>query len=390
MRRTIPAVAALGLLVGIVLAGCSLLRFPPSVDFEASVTEGPTPLVVAFDPVVEGATSYRWSFGDGETSDAVAPVHVYRTAGTYTVSLTAEFVDGTVATAERKDLVTVLPLDGKEEVRYVYWIEVSTGTIWRGPRSGGERERAIRGGVGTTAFDVADGWIYWADQVGWAIYRARLDGSDQQTLLTEQRYVTAIVAVPERNAICWVRWPFASGGTAGNQYGGVFRASLDALEPVTLKSYGPDADPFANGLDVDIVGKKIWWSTCHFSESGWSECTESIMATSFLGIGRESVVSGLCMKGNIELDTIPGFGAEHVYWIGPFLGTDAINRCNVDGTNRTELLRDASLSGWIAVDRVEGKIYFTTHNGIERCDLDGTNREFLFEEDAMMGIVLPH
>ena len=112
------------------------------------------------------------------------------------------------------------------------------------------------------------------------------------------------------------------------------------------------------------------------------------MATNLSGFGRQSVVSGICVDGNIELDTIPGFGAEHVYWAGLFLGTNTINRCNVDGTNRKDLLRDSRLTGWLAVDRLEGKIYFTTVLGIERCDLDGTNRELLFEEDAMMGIAL--
>jgi PKD repeat protein len=35
------------------------------------------------------ATSYSWSFGDGETSTAVSPYHIYDTTGDYTIKLTA-------------------------------------------------------------------------------------------------------------------------------------------------------------------------------------------------------------------------------------------------------------------------------------------------------------
>ncbi len=36
-----------------------------------------------------GATSYEWSFGDGNTSTEAAPTHIYSASGTYTVTLTA-------------------------------------------------------------------------------------------------------------------------------------------------------------------------------------------------------------------------------------------------------------------------------------------------------------
>jgi endoglucanase len=46
-------------------------------------------------------SSYRWDFGDGSTSTAVATTHVYRHAGTYTAKLTVTDAGGRVDTAKQ-------------------------------------------------------------------------------------------------------------------------------------------------------------------------------------------------------------------------------------------------------------------------------------------------
>lgn len=61
----------------------------PVADFEAGVDFGPSPLAVGFANLSTGATNYLWDFGDGHTSTAATPTHVYTQGGTYTVSLTA-------------------------------------------------------------------------------------------------------------------------------------------------------------------------------------------------------------------------------------------------------------------------------------------------------------
>jgi len=62
---------------------------PPVANFTASATTGTAPLAMNFANTSTGSiTSYAWSFGDGTTSTAKAPSHVYSSAGVYAVSLT--------------------------------------------------------------------------------------------------------------------------------------------------------------------------------------------------------------------------------------------------------------------------------------------------------------
>lgn len=76
---------------------------PPQVSIGATPTSGTSPLNSGFtssasDP--DGAiVSYNWTFGDGHTSTAVAPSHVYQTAGSYTARLTVTDNAGAASSA---------------------------------------------------------------------------------------------------------------------------------------------------------------------------------------------------------------------------------------------------------------------------------------------------
>jgi hypothetical protein len=70
---------------------------PPVVDFRVSVSG----LEITTANRTKGATSWVWSFGDGHTSTQRNPTHVYSTAGTYTVTLTATGDGGTAAHSEQ-------------------------------------------------------------------------------------------------------------------------------------------------------------------------------------------------------------------------------------------------------------------------------------------------
>jgi PKD repeat protein len=61
----------------------------PYANFTANVTSGTEPLAVQFTDISTGPiTGANWSFGDGSTSSARNPAHVYTSPGDYSVSLT--------------------------------------------------------------------------------------------------------------------------------------------------------------------------------------------------------------------------------------------------------------------------------------------------------------
>jgi len=72
---------------------------PPTASFSSSTTSGDAPLIVDFiDTSANNPTSWSWNFGDSETSAAQHPRHMYESAGTYTVSLTASNSSGSDTT----------------------------------------------------------------------------------------------------------------------------------------------------------------------------------------------------------------------------------------------------------------------------------------------------
>ena len=89
-----------------VIPPCVLLQ--PSAGFIGSPTSGAAPLTVQFTSTSGGANAYAWTFGDGGTSPAQNPRHIYRTAGIYPVSLEArDACSRTVNRVSLSNFVTV-------------------------------------------------------------------------------------------------------------------------------------------------------------------------------------------------------------------------------------------------------------------------------------------
>jgi len=93
--------AGYGILLCLLLAAPACAATIPSVSFTSNATTGTLPLGILFvDESENTPTAWVWLFGDGGTSTLQNPVHIYTTAGTYTVTLTASNAAGSSTDTE--------------------------------------------------------------------------------------------------------------------------------------------------------------------------------------------------------------------------------------------------------------------------------------------------
>ena len=79
---------------------------PPVANFTANMTAGFAPLAVGFNDSSSGyPTAWNWSFGDNQFSGSQNPVHLYTTAGSYTVTLQASNIGGSNTTTRLNYIV---------------------------------------------------------------------------------------------------------------------------------------------------------------------------------------------------------------------------------------------------------------------------------------------
>ena len=84
----------------------------PVTAFSASPTEGSMPLTVRFTDQSTGSpTSWRWAFGDGNSSTEKNPVHTYNKSGRYSVTLTTSNANGSNALTKSRYVIVSNVLD---------------------------------------------------------------------------------------------------------------------------------------------------------------------------------------------------------------------------------------------------------------------------------------
>ncbi len=161
----------------------------PVAQFTGSPTSGVSPLTVAFTNTSTGSiTSYAWTFGDGGTSTAASPSHIYAAAGVYTVSLTVTGPGGS-NTQTSSNYVTVTapglaaqftgsPTSGVSPLT-VAFTNTSTGSI---------TSYAWTFGDGGTSTAVSPNYVYAA--AGVYTVSLTVTGPDGSNTQTRSNYVT--------------------------------------------------------------------------------------------------------------------------------------------------------------------------------------------------------
>jgi PKD repeat protein len=382
-KATLRLVGAMGCWLALLaLTGCMLLQPRAVVDFEASPLSGHAPRLVDFTPIVEGdVATYEWDFGDGATSSEVAPTHVYREQGMYSVSLTVQFADGTSREAIKEDLIDVSPPASYKESGGggIYWLDRNAGTIYSGAPDGATSATVVTGIYRGKHIAIGNGKIYWTAE--WMVERANLDGTGRETVLYDGTMVPVGIAVDSaEEKVYWVEKPGGYSDPAE-----IWKANLDGSLAKVYASgwYSNESGPWF--LAVDSVGGRLYWYEMNHPYSGPtipvslpdpldSTMKKSIHWTPVDGFVDHELVGDLRKSTAIALDVGLPQGARYVYWTDPT--NDRVLRCKYDEPTMPTLpapavyvclLADSPQA--LAIDADSGNIYWSNDEGIHRANL---------------------
>jgi len=377
MRRAVGTVL---LVFALGLFGCSIFQPKMEVDIAASETEGVTPMVVEFSPVVAGEIeACYWDFGDGETSSEVSPVHVYRAAGTYDVFLSVTLTDGSSGTVNKGGLIDVALITAKAGLTDLYWLNESNGTIHRGDRTGNEEQTIVSYVYQGRDLAVGGGYIFWVAE-GRSIFRASYDGSGKKTIATRQDGLQSVTVDGGLERVYWACAPspqFSSSEWEGSlkwaDLNGFNRTTVEEYTDLTQFTWFLRADPGGGGLYRyydDYNSLSPLSATPKAAQDGK---LQYVVFTSATTISTSRVKTS--MNGITFLAVDAGSDAAYyLYWVEG----SSIKRCRVGGSDETAVLQGLPTPRSIAADIVEGKMYWSDAEGIHRADLDGTNDELIY------------
>jgi sugar lactone lactonase YvrE len=263
-------------------------------------------------------------------------------------------------------LTLLLETVGQVRSDFIYWCGGDGGHIWRANLDGSGMQSLISGvrnphGV---ALDLSGGKMYFGDDGDGSgvIYSANLDGSGPTTLVEGLFFPRQIALDVPGGQMYW-----AYGGDTDP--GGVQRANLDGSGLTTLVS-GLGG---AIGLALDVPGGKMYVSETRVLGQG------TIRRYNLDGSGQEILIKGLPRPTGIALD-VPG-GKMYFNTQGTAIGLPlTVNRANLDGSGQEVLVSRPDTGGaGLALDLAGGKLYWTEYSkgNIGRANLDGTGQEYI-------------
>ncbi len=243
----------------------------------------------------------------------------------------------------------------------VYWSVGGSGTIQRSNLDGSDQETVVSDGVSSARslqIDIEHGKIYWADSQGAKIQRANLDGSNVEDLIVGLQRPSELALDPIDGKMYWI-------DTVANQ---LQSSDLDGFNVQTL------IDDLDNVVDIalDLQRDQLYWIRVPNGES-------VIERSNLDGTGRESVAMiGLDTPAALDVDQT----GERLYWAvlsdGSQGSVSRIVGADLAGENPQTIAEN--LVGGLAVDDFTGEVYWSAFPGgaIRKADGDGTDIESLF------------
>ena len=319
---------------------------------------------VQFNNASLGATSYSWSFGDGNNAKSTLenPTFTYLAAGTFTVSLTATSAAG--SNTFIKDVIVATAPAAPAELYYIDYsddymrklILDGSGTITDVLNLAG------RAGV-NMAYDAINDKIYFSDfdttDFG-NIWRMNRDTSELEVIVENITDPYAIALDVAANKMYWV-------DDAGN----VSRANLDGTNAEIGILNLPDAQ--FRGLALDVKNGKMYIYEANF---------EKMHIANLDGSNPSEIIQD-AFGYAVTVDTVN----NKLY----FEDKRVLKRANLDGSDIEIVADTATRIYGIEIDNEANKVYWGGRDSKEiyRSDLDGSNKEVLKSElGSVRGIAL--
>ena len=260
---------------------------------------------------------------------------------------------------------------------HIYWTSPVDGVIYRANLDGSNVEPLVSGldVPVDLASDVAGGQIYWTAPEQGVIYRAALDGSNVEPLVTGLEEPGGLALDVAGGQMYW---------TDGFEHI-IYRANLDGSNVEPLVS---DQEP-VGGLALDVVGGRIYWTAFDWETFG-------IYRADLDGYAVTLVVPGTPETG-VPTDLALDVAGGQMYWTTAVEGIFGIYRAALDGSNVETLVVPDPEGGvfGLALDVAGGQMYWTSPGQdigqgiIYRAALDGSNIEPLISGlNAPLMIVL--
>jgi PKD repeat protein len=253
---------------------------PPTAAFTTSSTSGTVPLSVQFVNQSTGSISaYLWTFGDGGTSTDANPTYIYRTPGTYAVSLQITGPGGTASTQS-----SIQVNQAPQAPVAAFLPSVTTGTSplsvsFQNTSTGQFTTTQWQFGDGGTSTETSPTYVFQRQgdftvvltvtgpggtSTAQAVISARLPQAPVASFVTTPSQGTTPLTVvfdasSSSGEITGYAWDFGDGSTS-NLASPTYIYNRSGVFTVTLRVTGPGGEsaPFTNTVTVsDVIAQPV-------------------------------------------------------------------------------------------------------------------------------------
>lgn len=375
----------LTILVGIgftVLESCKDDDFPvpPAStvpNFSVSISnDGFSPATATFTdlsiiPDRAGNISYRWDFGDGESSSEISPAHLYTNPGVFTVTLTLTSFTLSEATESTQEIII------KNADATGIPVFFTDGTAVFGALINEDAPVVSPIGINSLgdsygmALDVENNKLYITDYDNDKILVANPDGSGLQDFRTGVGGPDGIAIDYANHMIYW------------DTDNGIRRADMNSTVLTQMEDFvtGQAAqDP--EGVSVDPVTGFVFWNT--YNAGVWKKNVN--------GTGLQEIIpdfDGAGTGGGGGSTVI--VGSKIFYDVYVAAGDIQIKSANLDGSGTATVATGISRVVFaLAYDAVNNKIYWgdRTPQTIKRANPDGSGVQTWYTGKSIRGLVI--